>query len=718
VIEYIRKYKTIVTVFGLAFVVAVVVLVVNGGDDAEDPVALDTTTPPVATSTTDGATQPDSQVPAIDCAPLLTAEETGGALAAFDRPEGQGGSFEISQSEVCTESLAVDESYFVRIEPGNPDDFEPGATLNGTTGENVGHVGDGALWFGGAEAEGSGAVGLLTVREETPLGALHFHIVLGRPDIDETAQREIVIELARLALPRFPGVEIEPPEPEVIIFEEETPDRSDISLTDNVLAKEEAGEWTLGEGLVAMLSLIADETERSSVLGQTELVDPSASDVIRLGEDYLETGPDGLAKDEIARLLDMLTFAPEELDQMSAGEPLTPHASTLLVSLQPVAQEGQSQGCDKLELPNPCLVKVPVPDRDGVPPNKHKMYASLIEGSAWDQIDVDLAVDALLDSAEKYEVLGDMPATTLVLLPGGDELFVHFIRNDCAVYVDDFLAGTDPLEFQQIVAREIAFCLIGQTYFSILTGNQGAARWWTHGLANYLSGVIYDDVNLEHKNLPAKLAQVELSTTLADRSFTNWVLFEYLHGVMGAGAIMEMIAAFPPGGDHIAALANYGGMSELYHDFERGLSDANIGDIGGGTVPYDPIAWELPLSGPTEVPFPVPRFGVRRLHIIVPSGQYACFETTENGEQRVSWRPGEPGQAGSWSDELPISFEGENVMMITTLEQGVQFKMTVTDVDDDPDCQDEEESSTPPADECELNVVCRASRYFFSLLGD
>ena len=341
--------------------VAVVVLILNGGDDTEDPLALGTTTPPVATSTAHGATQPDSQVPAIDCAPLLTAEETGEALAAFDRPEGQGGSFEFSQSEVCTESLAVDESYFVRIEPGTPDDFEPGATLNGTTGANVDDVGDGALWFGGAEAEGSGAVGLITVREETPLGALHFHIVLGRPDIDETAQREIVIELARLALPRFPGVEIEPPEPDVIIFEEETPDRSDISLTDNVLAKEEAGEWTLGEGLVAVLSLIADERERSSVLGQTELVDPSASDVIRLAEDYLETGPDGLAKDEIARLLEMLTFAPEELDQMSAGEPLTPDASTLLVSLQPVAQEGQSQGCDKLELPNPCLVKVPVP---------------------------------------------------------------------------------------------------------------------------------------------------------------------------------------------------------------------------------------------------------------------------------------------------------------------------------------------------------------------
>ena len=108
-----------------------------------------------------------------------------------------------------------------------------------------------------------------------------------------------------------------------------------------------------------------------------------------------------------------------------------------------------------------------------------------------------------------------------------------------------------------------------------------------------------------------------------------------------------MIASFPVGGDHLTALAAYPGMPELFHHFARALTDANVNDLGPGTVPYDPPAWKLPLRGPAEVTFPVVPFGVRRVHITVPPGEYACFDTFQFNDQQASWRPGWPCSCGS-----------------------------------------------------------------------
>ena len=683
----------------------------SSGDGADEPLALATTTSPAQeTISTDAATEPDSEVTAIDCGSLLTFDETAEALAIFERPNDERDSFLLSQSEVCGETLASDEAVFVRIEPGNPDDFDTGARLLGTTGEVVEGIGDASLWFGGAEAQGGGDVGLLTVRKETPLGALHFHIVLGRPDLEESAQLEIASGLAITALPRFPGVEVETPEPEVIVFEEETPDQPPTDLFDHLLAREEAGEWTRGEGLVATLALIAGEIDPASVLGQVVLDDPSATEVIRLAEEYLEIGPDQTAKTEIARLLDRLLITEEELEQMTTEDTTRPDAGSLLVSLAPVAQAADK--CSDFGMTDPCFVEIGLPDAIA---EKYQLSVALGEGSAWTLDHGGLAADALLASIEKYGSLGTVPRITVVLQPQ-EWTYVGGKGGACQAYVgDDLLVDHDGKQFQQFLAREIAYCLIRENFYDLESVDPNGVLWWSRGLATYLSGYVYRPVNLEHRRLPDELAQVELSTTLPERDVTNWVFFEYLDGFLGANGIMEMIGTFPPGGDQVSALANYQGMAPLYHSFARALTDANVKDLGPGNVPYEPIAWDLPLTGPAEIPFPVPRFGVRRLHVIVPPGFYACFETTMDGEQQVSWRPGGPGEPGEW-DELPAVLEGQSMIVITTVGSGVQFRMDVTDVDDDPNC--EEEETEPESDQCELNVICRASRYFFRLLGD
>ena len=690
-------------------IVAGLVLIANaardGGETAK-PVAIGTTSTSLSQiATTAPATEPVSDVPAIDCRSLLTFDDTAAALAISDRPVDQRDSFLVSQSEVCGEALASDEDFFVRIEPGNPDDFKPGAVLIGTSGEAVDGIADRALWFGGDRAEGRGTVGLLSVGQDTPLGALHFRIVLGRPDLDESAQREVALGLARTVLPRFPGAEVEKPESLLVRFEEAMPEDVPVTLFDNLVAKEATGEWTTVEGLVASLGLIAGENETSQVLGEADLLDRSATGVISLAQEYLQTGTDEAVKAEIERLLDVLILTQDQLDQMTQAPPL---ASGLLVSLAPMAQVDDP--CLEFGMESPCLVQYHLPAAY----SGYSFYVALGQGSAWTPEHADLAVEALLEAVVKYQSLGRMPQTTMVLQPR-DWVYVAGQRDRCPAFVgDEVLTDHQGRELQQLLAEVIAQCFVSHTFSDQGVYNR-ANDWWSSALPKYLSGYVYPPVNLEHRSLPAELAQVELATTLADRRATNWIFFEHFHSLLGgAEGVMGLIDSLPAAGDPMGALARYEGMSVMFDDFERGLTDASISDLGPGFVPYQPIAWDLPLTGPTDVPFAVPRFGVRRLHIRVPLLHYACFETTTHGQQMVSWRPGAPGQEGNWSDDLPSALEGESVMLITSIDDGARFEMNVTDVDDDPECRDDEEA----ADECELEIVCRSSRYFFNLLGD
>jgi hypothetical protein len=103
--------------------------------------------------------------------------------------------------------LVSDDRVFVLIQPGDPDDFEPGGRLLGVTGEPVSDVGDEARWFGGGGADGGGTAGVLSVRQDTRLGVLYFRVGLGRPDLTSGEQLAVATKLASRALPRFPGLE-------------------------------------------------------------------------------------------------------------------------------------------------------------------------------------------------------------------------------------------------------------------------------------------------------------------------------------------------------------------------------------------------------------------------------------------------------------------------------------------------------------------------------
>ena len=673
-----------------------------------------------AVTSTPGSERAD--VPRLKCFSLLDNEEIEEALGERGfGGRGQGW-------EVCRWQLVADERVFVGMEPGTPGDLEPGAELLGVPGEPVSAVGDEALWFGGTAAEGGGTSGILSVRQGTSLGALHFRIELGHPDLSSAEQLDIAKNLALTALPRFPGVVVEQPEPGVVTSELEPVDLSNIGYVDNLLVKEETGEWTRDEGLVATLRLFAGEIEASQVLRHPELMDYSGTGVIQLAQEYLATGPDDEARTEIARLLDQLVPSREQLERMSVDGQASPDASSLFVSLGPVLQqdeeeEGQDPWQDfcaeSYNTDPPCLLKVTSPELEALWPGKYVLFRPVSEvAGGWTLERIDAAVEAMRASAKKYEKLvekqGGMPPVGIVLTGKakvGATTYVDFQDGVCTVLVAPLMQEFGESFFQQFLARDIAYCLIAQTFPE--TGRALLnARWWSDGLATYLSGVVYDDVNLEHEDLPTRLADHELTTPLLERSFTNWVFFEYLDPKIGTEGIFALIRGLPETLDEA--------VPEWWHPFNQELTDADVPDIGGGTVPYEPDAIEVEISGSGEADFATRPLGILRLHVEVTGGQVACVEYDEGGPVETSWRSGAPGPpGGAWSEDLPNELKGKSVFLITATRSGavgLQPKAQLTIkvkkvVDSESDCEEEEDESVPTP--CPIEIGCPSSGYYY-----
>jgi hypothetical protein len=703
--------KSQVRLIGLGVGVVLVVAFI-AGMVGSNPVQVSptTTTTLFVPQTTSVPPEAAVQVPPLDCWELLSPDEMFSALGADEDPTIVNGASGFSKAEVCRQTLQRGENYFVEISPGGPSDFVADNQLLGVDGQEVADVADNALWFGGADSEGSGEYGVLVVNQESLYGRVYARIFLGRPDLDPDAQLEVAVGLAALALPRFPGVELEPPppvEPEIFVFsEDEPPDTSGLSLDAFLFAREAEGEWTFEEGLLAVLGLLADDGLTEDVLGGTEMVDRDGSIVMLLATRYLETGDDPVVKERIVELIDQLTFSDEELATIESHGTWPP----LLVSAVPLFAPAPGDGCGETESLDQCVTLTLLPERAGVTGN-YLLYVPLVEDTDWSPQHIQAVSDTILDSAAKFEPLGAMPADLRVfLLPGGSQTYSWTAGDECHIYIEEGEArsslGTG-VQFQQRIAQYMAHCFLASE-FRDLAGTDPKSSWWFNALAVYLSGYVYPEANLEHLLLPHLLSDVELATTMENRSTLNWAFFEHAHGQIGVWGNLALIAGLSPGNDSVEDLSAQSDIEELLHQFGLRLTDADLEDLGPGKVPYDPRAWALPVITPVKASFSVPAFGVRRIHIKVADGLRACYSVRRSGESLWSIRQGAPGEAITW-DEPPVLLHGEWTLVVTTVGADEDFDLTIDEVGSDITCEDEEESPTPTLGDCGL---CPPSQYF------
>ena len=740
--DVIRENRLIASILGGLVVISLLVILLNGDGSIEPAFPLASTAPAAATSAPESARSPNSvsdrpDISPLSCGSLLPQEAIDEGLAVWDRPPGQQGSFRYARGETCVEQIDGDEGVFVGIEPGTPADFQPGAELLGVGGEPVAGVGDGALWFGGEQAEGEGDQGKLSVRQTASVGMLHFRIVLGRPDLESAEQIGVAKELALSALPRFPGVVLQPPEAAApnpdfaAAFDEEAVDRSGVSFVDNLLAKEESGEWTRGEGLLATLRLFAGEADGADVLRQPDVLRREETGVLQMAADYLESdGREVGTAAEVARLFDLLVYTNEELEAMAGIEPATSvrTSDTIRSSVEAIAHGTTLQEvglCGNFfhgaVAPGvgTCLEWRPANVPGDLEDDKYRVFIpspDLPQGG-WTEDHYDLALGALEFSARWFEDHGQMPAVNVVfsVSPGSPTLAHAYsvFGKPCGVILYRSLQAETPGDFQQVVAHELAHCFQTETFpdqdFYAVT------KWREEGAAEYFSNRVYPQNNIEW-DMFGENQSLKAGTTVFDLSYANGLFFQYLEQEIGLNGVFAVIMSMPTSGgrsEQEANLAKYPGMKEIYQRYAEAMIDGKIADTGGGNVDFKLTYPTVTVTGSDRATASFKPFGVGRIRIVVNECMRAHFD--------VEWDPAEhsarPEASMSWGSlpgTIPAgSGDAHDRVIVATSREEAEVEIKVTDVDDDPEC--EEDESPPFPDPCDL--PCPPSEYYWRAFG-
>ncbi len=455
--------------FGVLLLVFLTVNFVSSGDTdpivpTTQPVAAPVTTASGAPTTTQAPANSDGpEVPPVECSTLVTYGEIDIAMGVelADVQE------RLLPHEVCRVELPEYQDTWVQIEPGDPSDFGPGTEILGAGGTRVEGVGDAALWFVGERADGL-TVGQLSVYEARDIGVLLFRILISRPDADDETRLEGAKGLALAALGRFPGSpsssepELEPVE---YVIERELSPWVPTSYEENLLSKVAEGEWTLGEGLVATLAMLAGNRAAEEVLGSTELTFPNSAILLLMAQDYVDSGSDDAARAEIAELLEFLAPSPEDLIELGAIE-TEPTAGFRVV---PIALNLQESGytADEWCLAThgseaPCSEEVPLEALDQTWPDKYKLYAPVPDtAGAWSPSHVLWAREAMTESADSFEPLREMPLVNVILAANEDDRVTPIEEsNACNVILGQSGAGYDEQQFKQLVSFHMATCLM------------------------------------------------------------------------------------------------------------------------------------------------------------------------------------------------------------------------------------------------------------------
>jgi hypothetical protein len=223
------------------------------------------------------------------------------------------------------------------------------------------------------------------------------------------------------------------------------------------------------------------------------------------------------------------------------------------------------------------LLFVRSPELEARWPGQHLVARAVAEvADGWNLARIDATVDALSISVVAYVgVMEVVPSIEIVLTLGTDQgrtTNVGLEDGSCTILVHPAMQGSSEDHCQQYLAKDIAYCFIRENFRAI-------AEWWVDGMATFLSGTVYPEVNLEHANLPFQLEDSELDLTLFERLSTNWIFFEHLAPSMGIDGVLAMVSELP---DSMTIL------DRLWHPFNEALTDASIPDLGPGFVPYNP----------------------------------------------------------------------------------------------------------------------------------
>lgn len=651
--------------------------------------------------------------------------------AAGDRFVVVGGSTPVdlttSGDESCQKLMLVE--IYVEVANGSIDDFGPGAQLGGVSGEPIEGIGDEAVWFADVPVDDAlnppQGAGILAVRS----GEATFRVGLRLPEVDFADQLDMATGLANTAL-----VRVLAGDDEVIVIEHVPEDDSPDDLVDNLLAKEEEGEWTRGEGLAATLRFVVGEAEAEEVLVDPELTSTEPTGIVNMTYDYLADAPDPAEAEELERLLGFLVWSDDQLAEMAGIEGPTASLGDLWLQQTP---SGPTENCTKFfsgwEIPGgigTCLEMRTSFVLEDLHPGDFRVFgpASPYPIAGWQPHHFDLAIAAMEETVPVFHGLGEMPSTNIVFSVINDPkaLAVAAPRREsieathnrpCGITLFTNMQALSDLSFKQVVGHELAHCLHGHTFPAQYDLDRTLVDWWDEGMADYLSNIItseYASNNFEWNNLD-RFDSVELGTGVLDRKYDNFIFFQHLANFYQNVGIFNMIKLMEKASDREAmegAMAGYGGIDAQYHSFVEMISDVAVTDTDGSDIPNAPDSRAIDITGSTHVfDEPLP-FGATRLSLQVADGMFACVEETRAGGVRSSSRSGLPGQVlGPWTDGVPDVINSELVVVVSATRPDGSYTLSVTDVSDEPDCEEDE----PDNEDFDCIDICDPSSYYRAL---
>ena len=158
----------------------------------------------------------------------------------------------------------------------------------------------------------------------------------------------------------------------------------------------------------------------------------------------------------------------------------------------------------------------------------------------------------------------------------------------CPIYVMPWLINFEPNErFRQLVAHEVFHCVERWEQGDI---SHPVTAWYAEGMADYFSGVVYPDANLEHQQLDA-FNLLSASRSIVDMSYPAWVFFQYLGDAFGKEFVFDFLHVLPTAGtreDQLFWLA--GSVDEnTFHQFGQAFLDQKLRDENGRTLPMSAV---------------------------------------------------------------------------------------------------------------------------------
>jgi hypothetical protein len=481
-------------------------------------------------------------------------------------------------------------------------------------------------------------------------------------------------------------------------------------VLDVVLARVDAGDMTLEEGLIAGLMLYAGE---SGALGLPAVQLPEADEGNRLlgrARDYLAHGTDPAARFELQRLLAAIAPSTEALLRYAAPEPPGGSPAVARGHNRPARAAGPVQ-CRQLWLAGfPAGQRAACFQYSSVPLSGGE--GRVFYPAEWWPADARLefargAAQALADSDRVFSAWGAVRSIDLVFTVLGDSRGSNVLAMvptwdrdaNCQVIIYPSALDRGLAVFQQTVAHEVFHCFqLWNFPGHTAEGYRSGGEWWVEGSAEYFSNVVYPATNDEWRRV--ELFDRRSATLPLHRlSYDATVFFQYLGNTIGDAAVIELFKTFPAansaqaGADLLAALP---GMQSTFHGFAQAWADRAIADTGGGFLPttvyIDPLNQNLI---DTDLWFSVeaPPFLLQRyLLAFAPQNWYEVATRYEGASGLASARFWDsPGRWGELPVEVRLGCETQLVYfyVLTSATSGAASSRGRLDAEaqDDPDCQ-------------------------------